>query len=68
MKFVAKTKPVKADLTNKTITISFTVDMTDEDMLAAEELAFYADKDAGQVEILVTPRQENMFAKKGKAT
>jgi len=61
MKFIAKSKLVKADLTKKSITLQFTVDLTNEDMHTAEELAFYADKDAGEVELLVTPRQQNIF-------
>ena len=37
MKFIAKSKLVKADLTKKSITLQFTVDLTNEDMLFTQE-------------------------------
>ena len=61
MKFTGSVKPVKADLTKQTITIAFEIDKTDGAMAEAEQLAFYADKDAGLVDVLVTPRQLRMF-------
>lgn len=63
MKFIAKTKAVKADLAKKEITISFTVDMGDEELAEAAELATYTDQDAGDVEIVITPRQYNMLTR-----
>ena len=66
MKFIAKTKAVRVDLAKKEIAISFVVDMTDEEMATADELADYVDKDAGQVELTVLPRQERMFKKEKK--
>ena len=76
MKFTGYVRPVKADLTKQTITIAFEIEKTDgatvraartggtpvrDGMAEAEQLAFYADKDAGLVDILVTPRQLRMF-------
>lgn len=64
MQFIAQVKAVKADLAKKQITMSFTVDMTEEDAATADELAFYVDKDAGDVELTVLPRQLKMFKEK----
>jgi hypothetical protein len=64
MKFIAKPKAVKADIAKKEITISFTLDMGDEELAEAAELATYTDADAGDVEIIITPRQYGMFVGK----
>jgi len=61
MKFIVKTKSLKADIAKKEITISFVADMTQENLSEADDLAFYVDKDAGDVEILITPRQQKLF-------
>ena len=64
MKFIVKAKSLKADIAKKEITISFVADMNEENLAEADELAFYVAKDAGDIEILITPRQQKMF--KGK--
>lgn len=57
MKFTdAKIKSVKADLAKGEITISFSVDL-EQNQEDAEELAECADKKAGSVEIEINPRQ-----------
>ena len=61
MKLIAKAKAVKADIAKREITISFTFNMDDEELAIAEELSQYVDKDAGEVELLITPRQLPMF-------
>jgi hypothetical protein len=61
LEFIAKAKSVKADIAKKEITISFVADMNDENMAIADELAFFVDKDAGDVELKVLPRQIKMF-------
>ncbi len=59
MQFIAQIHGVRADLTKKQITLTFTVDATDEDMAAADELANRKGQD---VALTVTPRQIPMFA------
>ena len=54
----AQVKSVKADLAKKEITITLVVDMGAQP--EAEELARYADPDAGQVMADITPRQMAM--------
>jgi len=65
MLIIAKAKSVKADLAKKEISISFTMPMNDENTETANELSQYVGKDAGHVELSITPRQIPMF-KTGK--
>lgn len=57
MKFIAKVKTVKADITRKEITISFVLPMYKDNFEEANKLSEYANEDAGDMEIVVTPRQ-----------
>lgn len=61
MKFQCKAKAVKADMAKNEITISFTMERTPENMEEAEQLAQYADKDHGDVNLVITPAQLPMF-------
>jgi hypothetical protein len=61
LEFVVKAKAVKADLAKQEITFTFVADMNDENIATASELAYFVDKDAGDVEIKILPRQIKMF-------
>jgi hypothetical protein len=52
-----KVKSVKADIANGQLTIVFRMKLIDENMDNAVALSLYADKDAGEVEVRVVPRQ-----------
>jgi len=52
---VVQAKGVRADFANGTISLSFSVDMDEQE--AAEELATYVNKEGGSLELLITPRQ-----------
>ncbi len=53
----ANIKSVKADLAKGEITVSFVVDIDQENMETAHALAVFADNDAGDVEVTIHPRQ-----------
>lgn len=52
-----KVKTVKADIANGDLTVSFSMKLNDDTLAAAEALGLYVDKDAGEVELRVIPRQ-----------
>lgn len=62
----SKIKSVKADIAKQEITISFVVDMTDENLTISKELSVYADKDLGSVDITITPKQMALLDVFGK--
>jgi hypothetical protein len=53
----ARVKSVRADIGSGEITISFSLALNDDSLEAAKELAFYDDKDQGQVGVTVIPQQ-----------
>jgi hypothetical protein len=58
MKFsYAKVKSIKADIAKKEITVSFLVDMTQENLAISDQLSGYVDPDAGTVILDIFPRQ-----------
>ena len=58
MKFYnAYLKAVRANLTKGEITISFTVSSHEENLVTAQDLSTYADKEHGAVEVSIVPRQ-----------
>lgn len=61
MEFVCQVKAIKADIAKKEITLSFTVDMNDENMESADDLSFYVDKEHGEVELKILPRMVNFL-------
>jgi hypothetical protein len=58
----AKVKAVRADIGSGEITISFCLDLNDENLDAARELAFYDDKDHGKVDVSVDPQSPALFS------
>ena len=52
-----KAKSVRADIVNGDLTISFRMAINDQNMEVAEALAVYCDKDAGELELRIIPRQ-----------
>lgn len=52
-----KVKAIKADIAKKEITISFTVDMTQENLEISSRLSDYIDPEAGSVVLDVFPCQ-----------
>jgi hypothetical protein len=52
---------VKANFATKRIAIAFTLAINEESMATADELAEYAVKDAGPVDLVITPRQLPLF-------
>jgi hypothetical protein len=52
-----KVKSIRADIANGEITISFGLSIDSKSLAIAAELANYADKNAGHVEVQVTPQQ-----------
>lgn len=61
MEWLAYVKSVKADVGKRELTLSFTVSLDEENLAAAQELAFYANPDAGAIDLKVLPRQTSMF-------
>ena len=61
--FRAYLKGIKADIAKKELTITFTVSLDEESLSNAEELAPYADSDAGAVELNVLPYQRSFLKK-----
>lgn len=58
MKFShAQVKSIKADIAKKEITVSFLVDMTQENLSISDQLSGYVDPDAGTVVLDIFPRQ-----------
>jgi hypothetical protein len=58
-----KVEGVKADLATGKIKLSFSVAYNDDNMTEAEALAFYVDKDGGDVELRILPDQPALFDK-----
>ena len=56
-----KVKSVKADIANGDLTISFKMAINDVNMETAEALGLYVDKDQGEVELRIIPRQTPLF-------
>jgi len=52
---------VKANFATKRITIAFTLAINEDSMKAADTLAQYTEKDAGPVDLVITPRQLPLF-------
>lgn len=52
---------VKANFATKRITIAFTLAINEDSMATADELAEYTKKDAGKVDLIITPRQPPLF-------
>lgn len=63
MEIVCTVKSIKADVAKKEITFSFSTDMNDENMETASELAFYVDKEHGDVEVKILPRMVSFLSK-----
>jgi hypothetical protein len=62
MKFPScKIKGIKSDLVAETISLTFVCDLNTENTEAAYVLSNYADKDAGHVEVSITPQQLPLF-------
>ena len=53
----ANMKSIKADITKKEITVSFVVDMSQDNLSVSEDLSRYVDAEAGTVVIDIQPRQ-----------
>jgi len=64
MKFIGVIKSIKADISKKEISISFVVDMNEENLAEAEELSQFTGKAASDVEVDITSRQIAMFKTK----
>jgi len=63
MKFeIAYVKTVKADVAKREITIALVVEMDEENLALAEQVARFAVKDAGSVMLEIDPRQMTMSA------
>lgn len=56
----AKVKAIKADIAKKEISVSFTVDMTQENLDISSRLSDYIDPEAGTVVLDIFPRQLNL--------
>jgi len=56
-----KVTSVKANFATDQITITFTLTANEGSMDAADKLAEYAKKDAGPVDLVITPRQLPLF-------
>ena len=52
----AAVKSIKANLASKEISITFSIALNDENMLAAEILAVYTEKNAGKVDVTIGRR------------
>jgi hypothetical protein len=62
MEFPAATvTSVKANFATKRITVAFTLAINEGSMAAADKLAEYTAKDAGPVDLVITPRQLPLF-------
>jgi hypothetical protein len=63
MDFLARVKAVRADVGRQELTLVFSVRLDEESLDAAQELAQFLDKDAGDVEIKISPRQIPLLPK-----
>ena len=59
--YQAHIKGIKSDFVKGEITIGFVVDFDEANAELARELSHYAEEAAGDVEIVITPRQIALF-------